>query len=584
MIQNLLPHLLRPQALWLLLGMPVLVWLWWRRRRRADVWRGLVDAHLLPHLLVGGGRATRWGVVVLLLGYGLAVFALAGPSWRKAPQPTWQTRAPLVVALDLSDRVLATDLPPSRLLQARAKLATLLRERQGGQVALLVYGGDAFTVAPLTPDSANVALFLDALSPAIVPVSGQRADLAIERGVELLQQAGFPHGQILLMSDQADSAAQSAASRARDLGFEVSALGLGTSAGATYRDATGRFDRAALDATSLEGLASRGGGRYATLTRDAADLRALGVLDPGQADAASVDQDGTRDWEDHGYWLLPGVMLLALLAFRRGAGAVAVLALCCVLPMQPAQAAVDWWQRADQQRQEQLSNGAKVYRGGDYAAAEQVFKSQSGADAQYNLGNALAKQGRFDEAIAAYDRALTLSPKMDDAIANRAAVDAARKRQQSGDPGGNGQGNNPHDPSRQGQPKPGDQQPGPQGGGQQDPQAQAPPQPQQGQAEQGQREQDKTQTPPAAADPEAQRAADEAQKQQMQRAMAGQGKDAQDQPAQAGRQQAMAAETPEQREQRQAVDAWLRRVPDDPGGLLRAKFEREYQRRQQGGR
>jgi Ca-activated chloride channel family protein len=580
MIQSLLPHLLRPQALWLLLGMPLLAWLWWRRRRRADVWRGLVDAHLLPHLLVGGGRATRWGVLVPVLGYGLAVFALAGPSWHKVPQPTWQTRAPLVVALDLSDRVLASDLPPSRLLQARAKLASLLRERQGGQVALLVYGGDAFTVAPLTPDSANVALFLDALSPAIVPVSGQRADLAIERGVELLQQAGFPHGQILLMSDQADGAAQLAANRARQSGFQVSALGLGTAAGATYRDGTGRFDRAALDAGSLQELAASGGGRYATLTRDTADLRALGVLDPGQADAGSVDQDGTRDWEDQGYWLLPAVMLLALLVFRRGAGAVAVLALCLVLPMRPAQAAgIDWWQRADQRQQERVSAGAKAYRGGDYAAAEQVFKSQSGADAQYNLGNALAKQGRYDEAIAAYDRALQRSPKMEDALANRAAVEAARKRQQSGGQGSNGQGDNSSDPSQQGQPNPGDKQQGQSGQGQQRQSGSPPQSPQdQRQGEQGK------EPPPAASDAQAQKAADEAQKQQMQRAMAQQGKDAQDEQDPGRRQQAMAAETPEQREQRQAVDAWLRRVPDDPGGLLRAKFEREYQRRQQGGR
>jgi len=577
MSADLLPHLLRPQALWLLLGMPVLVWLWWRRRRRADVWRGLVDPHLLPHLLVGRGRGTGWGVLALLLGYGLAVLALAGPSWRKVAQPTWQTRAPLVVALDLSDRVLASDLPPSRLLQARAKLATLLRERQGGQVALLVYAGDAFTVAPLTPDSANVALFLDALSPAIVPVSGQRADLAIERGAELLQQAGFTHGQILLMSDEADGAAQTAASRARELGFQVSALGLGTAAGATFRDGTGRFERAALDAGSLQRLASNGGGRYATLTRETTDLRALGVLNPGQADAGSVDQDGTRDWEDQGYWALPAVMLLALLVFRRGAGALSVLVLCLVLPIRPAQAAgIDWWQRADQRQHEQLSDGAKAYRGGDFAAAEQIFKAQSGAQAQYNLGNALAKQGRYDEAIAAYDRALRQSPGMEDAIANRAAVEAARTRQQSGQQDKRGQGNS-KDASRQGQADPGDKQQGQSGPPQY---GQSPPQ---GQT-QGEQDKPSQDPPPAASDAEAQKAADEAQKQRMQQAMAQQGKDGQDKADQQRREQAMAAETPQQREQRQAVEAWLRRVPDDPGGLLRAKFEREYQRRQQGGR
>src|SRR5690606_3438339 len=100
-----------------------------------------------------------------LLGLALAFVALAGPSWRKIERPLWQTRAPLVVALDLSSATLAGDLPPSRLAQARAKLAQLLELRQGGQVALVAFADDAYTVAPLTDDFANIALFLDALDP-----------------------------------------------------------------------------------------------------------------------------------------------------------------------------------------------------------------------------------------------------------------------------------------------------------------------------------------------------------------------------------------------------------------------------------
>ena len=175
-------HWLRPHALWLLLALPPLAW-WWRRRRRdRSVWRGAVDAHLLPHLLDGrAGRASRWAAVAAGLGYAIAVLALGGPSWRESEQPLWQTRTPLVLALDLSSRTLAGDLPPNRLAQARAKLAVLLRERAGGQVGLVVYADDAYTVAPLTDDARNVAIFLDALAPEIMPGDGQRADQAIAR-------------------------------------------------------------------------------------------------------------------------------------------------------------------------------------------------------------------------------------------------------------------------------------------------------------------------------------------------------------------------------------------------------------------
>lgn len=201
-------HLLRPMVLWALLAIVPAAALWHWRRRDADVWRQSVDAHLLPELLAAGGRRGWLGFVLAALTYALAVIAMSGPSWRQTERPVFQSSMPLVVVLDLSSSANATDLPPSRLLQARAKLATLLRKRAGGEVALLVYAGESFTVAPLTEDSANVALFLDALSPSVMPVDGKRADRAIDAAAQLLQQAGFKQGEILLVSDGADSSAE----------------------------------------------------------------------------------------------------------------------------------------------------------------------------------------------------------------------------------------------------------------------------------------------------------------------------------------------------------------------------------------
>src|SRR5690606_33911439 len=128
-----------------------------------------------------------------------------GPSWRREAQPLWEAKAPLVVAFDLSPAMLAADLPPSRLARARAKLATLLRERRGGEVGLLVYADGAYTVAPLTDDAANVAVFLDALAPDIMPGAPGEADAAaaIDRAAQLLRQAGFDRGDVLLVSGSA---------------------------------------------------------------------------------------------------------------------------------------------------------------------------------------------------------------------------------------------------------------------------------------------------------------------------------------------------------------------------------------------
>lgn len=578
-------HFLRPHWLWALLALPLLWGLWQVRQRRGNVWRGVVDAHLLPHLLEANGKAVRGAVWLGALGYVLAVFALAGPSWRQTEQPLWQAQTPLVVALDLSSSSTASDLPPSRLLQARAKLATLLRERAGGQVALVAYAGEAFTVAPLTDDAANVALFLDALEPAVMPVDGQQADRAIAWSVRLLQQAGFEQGDILLLGDHADAAADNAASAALRQGFRVSVLGLGTAAGAPYRDGQGRILHARLDADSLRALASAGGGDYQALTADDSDLRALGVLDPNEAGASTQRGEKGLAWQDGGYWLLPPLMMLALLAFRRG-GAFAAAVLCVCLPLAlPANAAEhSLWQRPDQQQHERMEQGVDAYRKGDFAAAEKSFTGIDGADAFYNQGNALAKQGRYDEAIAAYDRALKLQPKMEDAIENRKVVDAARKRkggqnQQQQQQKSGGQGS-PQD--NKDQPQPGQQDKTRQDKQQAQPGSQQPDSPKPQQSPSQQRVEQGKSPQQRAADAKAQQAADAAQRERMNQAMAQPGKD--EKSKESARQAAEARETPAQREQRQAVEAWLRRVPDEPGNLLKTKFRLEYERRQKEGR
>ena len=567
-------HVLRPWWLLGLLALPALAWWWRARSQRRSVWQDAVDAHLLPHLLddAAGAQRRQWAGRLGLFALACALLAMAGPSFRKTEQPLWQAKAPLVIAIDLSSAVLARDLPPTRLAQARAKLASLLRERTGGEVALVAFADDAYTVAPLTEDAANVALFLDALSPDVMPEDGQRADRAIAWSQRLLRGAGFDHGDILLLTDRADGDALAEAARARIAGYRVSALGLGTAHGGVF-DIGGSLGSARLDAASLQALAASGGGVYRALTAGDGDLRALGVLAP-RIDGGTVARGKTASARrDDGYWLLPLVMLLALPLFRRGGALAAMLAVALLLPMPQAQAqdAGSMWRRPDQQAYARMQDGVAAYRKQQYDEAIGKFSGNQTADGQYNLGNALARAGRYDEAIAAYDRALKLQPKMQDAIANRATVDKARKRKPPPD-------RQPQQSRQQGKPqqdKPAQGQ-SPQ---QQGDQGQARRQGQQ--AQQATSQDDKAQrgkpqsVPPP--DPQRQQQADAAQRQRMTDALRKQQHQAQAKPEQR-------KETPEQRERRIANQAQLQRVPDDPGALLRTRFRLEYERRQGGGR
>jgi Ca-activated chloride channel family protein len=571
-------HFLRPLWLLGLLALPLLAWGWQSRRGKQSVWREAVDPHLLPHLLEARvstqARTGRW---LALLGLALACIAMAGPSWRRVEQPLWQTRAPLVVALDLSSATLAGDLPPSRLAQARAKIAQLLKDRQGGQVALVAYAEDAYTVAPLTDDVANIALFLDALDPDLMPEDGSRAGRAIAWSQRLLRQAGFDRGDILLLTGETDADARDSAAQAATAGYRVSVLGMGSAAGAAFRRPDGSIGQARLDPRSLQAVARAGGGGYQVLTADSGDLDALGVLDPVQAGARSAQGEKQATWLDEGYWLLPPLLLLAALAFRRG-GVLAVLALCLCLPVPPVHAQDDasnrssLWRRPDQQAYARMQQGQHAYRKQDFAAAARAFADVDNPDGAYNLGNALARQGRYEEAIAAYDRALAGRPGMDDAVANRKAVEAAMKRKPP-------QGANKNQPNpRQSQPGQSQSRPGSQGdpgqSGEDAQQARKPPQ--QDSRQEGKADADSPAEPPTQ-DPAQQRAADAAQRQRMQRALEQQkqtdsGQDVKGKPDR--------AEQAAQRERSIANEAWLRRVPDDPGALLRAKFQLEYERRQ----
>ena len=533
-------RLLRP---WWLLALPVLGWLaWtWRRRRRAGTWESVIDPQLREHLLEPLPGRRRWLAWWPWLGATLALVALAGPSWRASPQPLWETRAPLVIAFDLSPAMLADDLPPSRLARARARVAALLRERRGGEVGLVVYAGDAYTVAPLTEDAANVAVFLDALEPGIMPgdpAAAADAAAAIDRAAGLLQRAGFGRGRILLVSGSASGAsAATAAARAAAVGYRVSVLEA--------------MPPAALAASGAAAVAAAGRGRSAVLSADDADLRALGVLEADDGDGMLAGgREGGAARRDDGYWLLLPLLVLAAFAFRRN-GVVAVLAVCLLVPWHPAAAAgIDWWQRSDQQAHRRIEEGAQAYRKGDYAAAAKAWRGVPGADAAYNRGNALARQGRYQDAIAAYDAALRERPGMADAIANRKAVQAAIKRQ-------------PPDKDRQ-------RGAGDRGEGTGTPNAQHDDEP-------------GTRADAAAAKADAAQQAADAAKRAAARAARERDPGSHARPGdqgspQDGRMQG-ARETPDQHERRLANEARLQRVPDDPGGLLRARLQLEYERR-----
>lgn len=586
-------HFIRPY--WLLAVVPYLaiLVLMLRNKLSQGNWAAVCDAALLPYILQEKAvNQSRWQLTTGAVAALLVIIALAGPTWERLPSPVFRNDSALVIVLDLSGSMDAADIKPSRLIMARYKIADILKQRKDGQTALLVYAGDAFTVTPLTDDTETIDSQLSALNTDIMPSQGSDTALALQKAVDLFKQAGLQTGRILLVTDGVDVDKTLATVKSLDK-YPLSILAVGTADGAPIalpeggfvKDEQGNIVIAKLNSSELAKLAQAGNGVYQTITANDTDIQTvLANLDK------SVQQQGKQNdnvlldqWADKGPWLLLLVLPLAALTFRKG---LLCFALVLILPLPKNSYALEWqdlWQTSDQQAQqaykkqdfakaaEQFENpdwkAAAQYKAGEYDKALESLKSSKSAISAYNQGNALAKAGRLEEAVKAYEKALGLNPNDADAKHNKEIVEKELEKQQQKkqdqqkkddkqQSNGESQKNKDGEQSE----KPDEQQQD------QDKTGEKPEQkPEQKQSDQQQSEEHQQQ----------QNKAEENKPEDEKSEQAEQGKDEAKQ--QAKQQTPVNAEPSD--EQQQANEQWLNRIPDDPAGLLRRKFKYQYGQR-----
>lgn len=614
-------HFLRPAWLLLLLPMLFLLTALYRKAGSGTNWRRAIAAELVDYLLEPGQQQRRRWIWLLATTWLLAVLAMAGPTWEKTPQPVLQKRDALVIVLDLSLSMYAEDIQPSRLERARYKILDILKQRREGLTGLVVYSGDAHVVSPLTDDTATIANLVPALAPAMMPSYGSDAAAGIEQAIQLLRNAGFERGRILLMSDEIS--VNDIDDLAKKIGagnWQLSIMGVGTEQGAPIptRDGflksnAGSIAIAQLHRENFLALAQKARAHYSDLQLDDSDIDALlpdNFADAGEARTLQREFD---QWRERGPQLVMLLLPLAALAFRRG-----WLLILFLLPFSAPSQAQNWnenwreqwrdlWQRPDQQAQQLFSAGnskdaahkfsdpawraAAQYRSGDYENAAQTLSGQQNADAHYNRGNALAQANKLQDAVAAYNAALKANPRMQDAQYNRDLVNKLLQQQKNQPQNQSKQNDNQSDEKSQ-QDKSSQQQNA--GDGQQ--------QKSDSQSSNGtQNNPDKTQSrpdgsqKPSAADqqsdaakkqvaqkPESASKDDRAGKDDatMQQQVSAASDDKSSDRQSSMQSNANTAESSEQKLQQRATEQWLRQIPDDPAGLLRRKFLYESKQRQ----
>ena len=263
--------------------------LWSSRQRRAAL-RRLGDPHLIQRLSASANTgARRLRYLLWLVALTFVILALARPRWGQAPQLVQQQGVQVMVALDISNSMLAEDVSPNRLLRAKRNIAYLMNRLDGDEIGLVVFSGAAFIQFPLTSDYGTARTFLENANPSIISRQGTAIGEAIQVALTGFDDNSSAQKVIVIFTDgeNHESNAITAAQAAADDGVIIYTIGFGSPEGAPipeydpagnligYKtDSMGQVVQTRLDEATLQQIATVSGGQYYR-AGDGSELNAL---------------------------------------------------------------------------------------------------------------------------------------------------------------------------------------------------------------------------------------------------------------------------------------------------------------------
>jgi Ca-activated chloride channel family protein len=466
-------HFLRVEWLWLLPLWGVILWFLPKIQSSQIDWAQWISPPL-QRLFIVSSQISQHRKKQLQVGFALiwvlSTLALAGPAWERLPQPLLVRDQARVILLDLSYSMLATDLQPNRLERTRYKIEDLLNRFQEGQTAIVLYAGDAHTLVPLTEDVETIRTLLPSLHPSLMPVRGSRPDLAFENVIEMLNQVDIQNSHLVWITDGIDDQQvkplQNLLSSQR---HKLTVLAVGTPSGAPIvlekgnylKDTNNNIVIPQLDLAPLKAVAEILGGQVLPVQYDDSDLDRLVAFEEKDQGFQEQEEELTTDrWREEGPWLFVLLLPLVALIFRRG------WLFVLVLTSWPSLSQAWEWRELfinDNQRAYELLEegqaaeaaqtfddstwqGIAAYKAQEYEEALQYWSNEESPITSYNRGNALARDGMLPEALEAYDQALAAEPDWEDAQFNRDLVAKLLDAQQKQSPEDKSSGGNPNRP------------------------------------------------------------------------------------------------------------------------------------------
>ena len=608
---------IRPAILWLLIPAAGLFFVALIKRKKASN-EQLIAPHLAQFIMSDASTKTNQPLWLLALFCSLGIIFSAGPSFEEKQVPVFQSKNARVIVMDMSYSMYSTDILPNRLMQARFKALDMIDLFKEGDTALVAYAGSAYTISPLTNDATTLENLIPSLSPEIMPDKGSNVLAGLDIAKELLGQAGYLDGDIILITDGIDQQEQSEVSTfTKNTQYRLNIYGVGTAQGAPIKlpeggflkDHYGQIVVPTINTSQLKSLATNSGGKFASYQPSSADIAVFAPSANGEL--LKDEKQNHALWRiDAGIYGLLLLLPLSLYLFRRAA-LLSVFLVFSFLPQQNAyavelptvlkntdQRALDAYNNKDYEQaitaQSSQLKGAALYQQGNFEAAVNQFSDDKSATGFYNFGNALAKAGKLEEAINAYQQAQALHPNFTQAADNQALVEQLLNQQQEqqnqgGDESQDGQKSDEQNQQQNSDEAKQDQQQNDEQGEAQSDSEKNSDDKSDKDSEQAQEQADQQNKPDMQAEPQneqsenqpAEQPNDNAEQQSEPQAANEPAPDEQQQTAEQQAQAVQASElTNEEKEQAQQLNQLLRKVPDDPAILLRNKMQLEAQKRQ----
>jgi len=438
-------HFLRPDFLWLSIPLAIILILSLVGSREAVKWKKVIAPHLRPYVIKKGSESLKkWMQIALVFILSIATIGVAGPTWKMSEVPDKKLETPLVIALDLSQSMMATDIQPNRLERAKFKIKDLLAENPKARISLIGFAGSAHTIVPLTRDYKIISTHLEGLSPATIPYPGTNLEAAL-RLTDTLTSVTTATAKLLLITDDFTNETfyllQKFVSNGNNI---VEIIPMNTTSGANVpaprsknplKDSKGKIVHSALNSEVLNKLNSIENIHINMPTLDTSDMELLAKSIGSNLEFNEENDDIKNEWQDEGYWLIIPFAFFVLLWFRRGWVVFSLVLMVSLSSCSEENKSFkDLWETKDYQAQKLAQNGefekagetyinplrkgVAYYKAGNYEEAINAFQKDTTAMGAYNLGISYYKNGDYAAAELAFGKAIELDPENEEAKAN----------------------------------------------------------------------------------------------------------------------------------------------------------------------